>query len=233
MDIVTLICLIASFASLFIAFVAEGGVPSALLQPTAALIVFGGTIGVVGTSFPAKRLAKIPKLITLVFVNRKENRNDLMEYFLSLSTIVRRDGLLSLEKEVAENKYNDEFLSSGLQMVVDATDAESLRHTLETKISGMEERHSKGIAIFEAAGGYSPTMGVIGTVMGLVHVLGDLSEPDKLGGKIAVAFIATLYGVGAANLLYLPMASKLKQIDADEIVTKYMMLEGIDIITKW
>jgi len=227
MDIVALISLIFSFVALIGAFVLEGGVLGALLEPTAALIVFGGTIGVVCTSFPAKRLAKVPKLITLVFIKKKENREELMEYFLKLSGIVRKEGLLSLEQEVSNNSYHDDFLTSGLQLVVDATDAENLRHALETRISSMEERHSKGIAIFEAAGGYSPTMGVIGTVMGLVHVLGDLSEPDKLGGKIAVAFIATLYGVGSANLLWLPIASKLKELDSDEVVTKYMMLEGI------
>jgi chemotaxis protein MotA len=94
----------------------------------------------------------------------------------------------------------------------------------------MEHRHEKGIAIFEAAGGFSPTMGVLGTVMGLVHVLGDLSNPDELGGKIAVAFIATLYGVGAANLLYLPIASKLKELNSDEVMAKNMMMEGIQLL---
>lgn len=227
MDIVTLISLIFSFAALVAAFVLDGGVVGALLEPTAALIVFGGTFGVIGVSFPAKRLVKIPKLLIMAFANKKENREELLQYFWDLATIVRRDGLLSLEKEITNNAYNDDFLITGLQLVVDASDTDSLRHTLETKISNMEERHSKGIAIFEAAGGYAPTMGVLGTVMGLVHVLGDLSNPDELGGKIAVAFIATLYGVGSANLLWLPIANKLKELDSDEVVTRYMMLDGI------
>ena len=226
MDIVTIISLIFSFAALVVAFLLEGGVLSALLQPTAALIVFGGTIGAIGVSFPANRLAKIPKLILLVFVNKKENREEIMDSLLELAVIKRKEGLLALEQEIVSGKYND-FIVSGLQLVIDGADTDGLKHTLETRIENMEDRHSKGIAIFEAAGGLSPTMGVIGTVMGLVHVLGDLSNPGELGGKIAVAFIATLYGVGSANLLWLPIATKLKELSSDEILTKYMMFEGV------
>ncbi len=230
MDIVTLISLIFSFAALILAFIFDGGTVSALLKPTAALIVFGGTFGAVGISFPAKRLAKIPKLFLIAFKNKKDDRQRLLQYFLQVTNTVRKDGLLSLEREIENSEYNDEFLKSGFELVTDASDAENLRHTLETKISNMEERHSKGISIFEAAGGYAPTMGVLGTVMGLVHVLGDLSNPEELGGKIAVAFIATLYGVGSANLIWLPIANKLKELDSDEVVTKYMMLDGIILL---
>lgn len=230
MDIVAIGSLIFSFVALIVAFVLEGGEVSALLQPTAALIVFGGTIGVVGLSFPGHNLAKIPVLISKVFFNKKENREELMEYILELAGIARKDGLLTLEAEVSNNKYKDEFISSGLQLVIDGADVENIQHTLENKITNMAERHEKGIAIFEAAGGYAPTLGVLGTVMGLVHVLGDLSNPDELGGKIAVAFIATLYGVGSANLLWLPMATKLKQLDSEEVITKYMLLDGITMI---
>jgi len=102
-----------------------------------------------------------------------------------------------------------------------------MKHTLETKISNMEERHSKGISIFEAAGGYAPTMGVVGTVLGLINVLANLNDMEALGGKVATAFIATLYGIASANILWLPIATKLKELDGDETVTKYMMLDGI------
>lgn len=227
MDIATLGSLIFGFAMLIGAFVMEGGSPTALLAPTAAMIVFGGTFGAIGVSFPSKYLVKVPKLLGIAIKKQKDNREELLDYFESLAVLVRKDGLLSLEKKITSGEYNDPFLLSGLQMVVDGTDIENMKHTLETKISNMEERHSKGIGIFEAAGGFSPTMGVIGTVMGLVHVLGNLNDSKELGPKIAVAFIATLYGVGFANLVWLPIGCKLKELDSDEVVTKYMMLDGI------
>jgi chemotaxis protein MotA len=115
---------------------------------------------------------------------------------------------------------------------MDGTDPEIIKKILETKLDNMEYRHSKGIAVFEAAGGYAPTLGIIGTVMGLVHVLGNLSGGDTgaLAGSIAVAFIATLYGIGTANLMWLPIANKLKELDTDELVTKNMMMDGILMI---
>jgi len=229
MDIVTVISMILAFGALILAFVLEGGILSALLQPTAAMIVFGGLFGAIGVSFPAARLAKVPKLILLAFKNKKQNRDELMESLLALANIARRDGLLALEQEMRTNDY-DEFIKGGLQLIMDGADTDGLKHTLETRIENMEDRHSKGIGIFEAAGGYAPTMGVIGTVMGLVQVLGDLSDPGELGHKIAVAFIATLYGVGSANIFFLPIATKLKELSSDEVVTKYMMFEGIMMI---
>jgi chemotaxis protein MotA len=223
----TLVSVIFGFVMLIAAFIIEGGSPTALLAPTAAMIVFGGTLGAVGASFPSKYVMKIPKYLSIAFHNQKDDKAELIDYFERLALIVRKEGLLSLDKVISSDKEIDPFLVSGLQLVMDGTDVELIRHTLEIKIENIEERHSKGIGIFESAGGYSPTMGVIGTVMGLVHVLGDLSNPGILGGKIAIAFIATLYGVAAANLFWLPVGSKLKQLDAEEIVTKYMMIDGI------
>jgi chemotaxis protein MotA len=229
MDIVTLVSIIFAFASLLLAFVLEGGVLTALLQPTAAMIVFGGTIGAIGISFKGSNLAKVPKLVMLIFKNKKENREQILENFVALSVLTRKEGLLALEQELTDKKY-DEFIVTGMKLVIDGADEDTLKHAMENKIVNMEDRHEKGIAIFEAAGGYAPTMGVLGTVMGLVHVLGDLSNPDELGGKIAVAFIATLYGVGSANLLWLPIASKLKELNSEEVITKNMMLEGIMLL---
>jgi chemotaxis protein MotA len=163
------------------------------------------------------------------FSNKKINRQEILDTFMNLSAIARKDGLLALEHEL-ENKNLDELITIGLRMVIDGADEDVVRQVLETRIINMEHRHEKGIAIFEAAGGFGPTMGVIGTVMGLVHVLGDLSNPDELGGKIAVAFIATLYGVGSANLIWLPIANKLKELNSDEVLAKNMMMEGIQLL---
>lgn len=229
MDIVTLGSLIFAFVMLILAFVFEGGAPGALLQPTAAMIVFGGTIGAVGVSFKGSDLARFPKLIMKAFKNEKQKREDIIEAFTTLSNLSRKEGLLALEQEVSGSAYDD-FIVTGIRLVIDGAEEEILKEVMETKINNMEDRHERGIAIFEAAGGYSPTMGIIGTVMGLVHVLGDLSDPNALGSKIAVAFIATLYGVGFANLVWLPIASKLKELNNEEIITKNMMMEGIILI---
>lgn len=229
MDMVTLISLILGFASLLVAFLLEGGVPSALLQPTAALIVFGGTIGAVGVSFPGHALKKIPKVFLKIFSKKKIDRAQILNTFLDLSTTARRDGLLALELEL-ESREMDELTRTGIRLVIDGADEDVLRQVLETRVLNMVHRHEKGIAIFEAAGGFAPTMGVIGTVMGLVHVLGDLSNPGELGGKIAVAFIATLYGVGSANLMWLPIANKLKELNSDEVLACNMIIEAIQLL---
>jgi chemotaxis protein MotA len=229
MDLVTILSIILAFASLIVAFVLEGGVLGALLQPTAALIVFGGTFGAVGISFKGSDLKKVPKLLMKALKKDNDDREEIMDKFVALSNLARKEGLLALEHEIANNDY-EEFVASGIRLIVDGAEEDILKQVLETKINNMEARHEKGIAIFESAGGFAPTMGVLGTVMGLVHVLGDLSNPDELGSKIAVAFIATLYGVGSANLLWLPIATKLKELNNEEVLTKNMMMEGIMLV---
>lgn len=229
MDIVSLIGLVIGLGSLIVGFVLEGGHVGALLQPTAAIIVLGGTLGATILSFDASVIFKIPKLIGMVFFHKKENREEVMDILLGLSQIARKEGLLALESAIQKSEADD-FIKSGLRLVVDGVDPEGLQHTLETRIQNMEERHEKGISVFEQMGGYSPTMGVVGTVMGMVHVLGNMSDAAGLGAQVGVAFIATLYGVGTANVLWLPIASKLKQINNEEVLTKYMMLEGVMMI---
>ncbi len=230
MDLAMIISIIFAFGMLIGAFVLDGGHVGALLSLTPAMIVIGGTIGVVGVSFPVSVLKNIPKVLGIAFRNKKENRKEIIEIFYKIANIARSNGLLSLETELQNNQY-DPFIKDGLQLVMDGTDPEIIKKILETKLDNMEFRHSKGIAVFEAAGGYAPTLGVLGTVMGLVHVLGNLSgDTAALGESIAIAFIATMYGVGTANLLWLPIATKLKEIDTDELVTKNMMMDGILMI---
>jgi Flagellar motor component len=230
MDIAALLSLVFGFFMLIMAFILEGGQLSGLWQYTAAMIVFGGTIGAVGLSFPMSSLKKIPKSIGKVFNNKPANRAEIMETFMALSTIARKDGLLALEHEL-ETREMDPFIVTGLRLVIDGADEEVVRQILETRIINMEHENEKAIAVFEGAGGFSPTMGVIGTVMGLVSVLGELGgDTGELGRKIGVAFIATLYGVAFANLVYLPIASKLKELNSDDVMAKNMMLEGIQLL---
>jgi len=229
MDIGLIVSLIFSFVSLIVAYILEDGVLSALAQPTAAMIVFGGTVGVIGASFPMSQIKRIPKIFGVVFASKQQDREKLVATFTELSTNTRKNGLLSLETEIQKGIF-DKFMSQGLRMVVDGIEPEIVEKTLETKLENMSERHSKGAEIFTAAGGYSPTLGIIGTVFGLVSVLGNLDDPSSLGPKIATAFIATLYGIGAANLIWLPIANRLKSIDSEEMLTKIMILDGILMI---
>lgn len=229
MDIVTLVSLIFAFAALIFAFVFEGGEVGALLQPTAAMIVFGGTFGAVGISFPGSALKNVIKVLAKAFSNKKMDRKQILDTFMALSTIARRDGLLALEQEL-ETRELDDLTKTGLRLVIDGADEDVLRQILETRIINMVHRHEKGISIFEQAGGFAPTMGVLGTVMGMVHVLGNMGDSNDLGAKIAVAFVATLYGVGSANLIWLPIANKLKELNSDEVLACNMIIEAIQLL---
>lgn len=225
MDLSSIIGIILGFGMLLAAYVLEHGMLSALLQPTAAMIVFGGTLGAVMTSFSMDDVKQAPKLFKIMFTEKKYEVNDLIGILCGFAEKARREGLLSLERETAN--IDDEFLRQGIQLVVDGTDPALVRDILETQIDFTEQRHKIGADIFESAGGYSPTMGIIGTVMGLVQVLGNLSNPDELGPAIAVAFIATLYGVAFANLAWLPIGHKLKLKSKQERFMREIALEGI------
>ncbi|WP_132768151.1 flagellar motor protein [Tepidibacillus fermentans] len=226
MDLSTIIGLILGLAGLVGGFLLEGGHASSLLQLTAFMIVFGGTFGAVIVSYPMSQLKTVPKLLKIAFTEKKLNVHETIQQLVEYSTLARREGVLTIE-QYYEKMDGNPFLKEGLMMVVDGVDPQLIREILEIEIANIEARHEKGIKIFESAGGYAPTMGIIGTVMGLVHVLGNLSDPDSLGPSIAVAFIATLYGVASANVFYLPIASKLKARSQMEVLIKELEVEGI------
>ena len=226
MDLTTIIGLVLGVFSLVGGFIFEGGHPGALLAPTAALIVFGGTFGAVAVGVSMEDLKNMPKWFSIAFQEKhKIDITELIQRLAGIADRARREGLLSLEQELPE--IEDNFLRQGLQLIIDGTDPELTRNMLETEMFAVEERHKIGIGFFEAAGGYAPTMGIIGTVMGLVHVLGNLSDPSSLGPSIATAFIATLYGVASANVAWLPIATKLKKKSHHEKMVKEMVMEGV------
>lgn len=229
MDIVILGGLVIAFVSLIVGFLLEGGAITALLQLSAAIIVFGGTIGAVAVSFPGDVLKKFPKVIKIAFQKRESNIAKNIVYFKNISTKTRKEGLLSIEAEISEGNV-DPFIKQGLQLVVDGIEQSTVESIMETKLEQIVERHEDGMELFSAAGGYAPTMGIIGTVMGLVQVVSNLSDPTVLGPKIASAFMATLYGIGSANLFWLPIANKLKMLDKQEINEKQMIIEAILLI---
>lgn len=225
MDITTILGIIIGLGALLGGYVMDHGVLSALVIASAAVIVFGGTFGAVMLSFPLSQLKQFPKAMGMAFKEPKRNPRKVIEEIVEMATIARREGVLALEQRAQE--HTNPFLKEGLLMVVDGTDPELTRQILELEMDSLEHTHEGYAKIFEAAGGYAPTMGIIGTVMGLIHVLGNLSDPDTLGPAIAVAFTATLYGVGSANIAYLPIATKIKIRSKEHISEMELMLEGI------
>lgn len=225
MDITIILGILAGLAALIGGFLWEGGHLSGLLQGAAALIVFGGTLAAVIVSFPGSRLRTIPAALKLAFGRNHRSSDELIDSIIDMSMTARRDGVLALER--LSSDHSDPFLREGMQMVVDGNEPDIVRQVLELDIQAAEQKHEGYAKIFESAGGYAPTMGIIGTVMGLIHVLGSLQDPTNLGPSIAVAFTATLYGVASANIIFLPIASKIKARSEEEISIMELQLEGI------
>ena len=225
MEISTIIGLLLGWGAMITANLIEGGSLAALWGLSAFIIVIGGTLGATLIAFPLKDVLGLPKMISLTFKGNDYSPLDLIPQLSGYAEKARREGLLALEAELAET--SDEFLKKGMQMVADGIDQHTVRDMLEVELSFIASRHAAGFGMLEGMGGFAPTMGIIGTVMGLIHVLGNLSDPSSLGGAIATAFVATLYGVWTANLLWLPLGSKLKRRSEQEILVREMMLAGI------
>lgn len=230
MDIFLLIFMVSAFGAIIAAFILEGGVVTALWSLTAFMIVVIGTICATGMSFPKSEIFRIPKLFQKAFFDRKFDLIGLISNMKEMSKTARTKGILSLEKEILENAEIDHFTKRGLQFILDGLDPLKTREALESDLEMMEHRHHSGAAIFEAAGGYAPTLGIVGTVLGLINVLGNLADPAHLGEAIAVAFIATLYGLATANLIWLPIATRLKNKSKMELLYNSMIIEGLILI---
>jgi chemotaxis protein MotA len=203
----------------------DGTSPAAFMNISALLLIIAGTGGVTLASVGMESMKRIPQLYKLVINSEPPAIQERVELLVSLAEQARREGLLALDAKVSE--IDDDFTKKGLQLVVDGTDPELVREILEAEIDGMSARHHAGALPFEKAGGFAPTIGIIGTVMGLVHVLQNLSAPSTLGPSISSAFIATLMGVGSANVIYLPVANRLKAMSAEEVELRTLTLEGI------
>ncbi|HEU5141305.1 MAG TPA: flagellar motor protein [Bacillales bacterium] len=226
MDFATLIGLLLGILGLLGGYLLEGGEAGSLVQGTAALIVFGGTFGAVIAGTPARILKKVPYIVTVAFKEKAYKPHETIDGLVELSNLSRREGLLALESEI-EKFEADPFLYEGLLMIIDGMEGELIRDILDREIQLYEDKHLEVGKVFETAGGFAPTMGIIGTVMGLVHVLGNLSDPSSLGPSIAVAFIATLYGVASANVIYLPLHNKIKARVDQEVLVKELQTEGL------
>jgi chemotaxis protein MotA len=213
MDISSILGILFGFGMLILGFALEKGNMGSLFLMSPAIIVFGGTLGAIMLSYRLKDVLNIPKLIIQACRAEKSSIPTLIDFLVMLSESARKDGLLSLERVLeAEQEKNtvDPLLVRGTIMVIDGTDINEIRERLETEIYVYEMVKKVQASIFDSAGGFSPTMGIIGTVMGLIQVLSNMDSAEKLAKSIAVAFIATLYGVCFANIVYIPIANKLK-----------------------
>jgi chemotaxis protein MotA len=228
MDRISLIGLLLGLGAIIGGQALEGGHISSLLQVTSFVIVIGGTLGAVMLQCsPAVFFAGV-KLLPWVFRPPPADFRGLLDHIVQWGNIARRGGLLALEPAIA--RLEDDYARKGLQLLVDGAEPAVLRGALELEIDTYDDFHRQAARVWEAAGGYAPTIGIIGAVMGLIHVMENLSDPSKLGAGIAVAFVATIYGVGSANLLFLPIAGKLKSLVARQVKLKEMVLDGLEAI---
>jgi chemotaxis protein MotA len=221
----TAIGIVGAIVALLLAVIMEGGNPAALLNIPALIIVVGGTAMATFASTTMEQFKSIPNLYKKAFGGSELEPHKAIGEMVALAEKARRDGLLALEDDLSA--VEDEYTRKGIQLVVDGADSDLVAAVLQAEIDGMSGRHRKNAHLFQTAGGFGPTLGILGTVLSLVHVLENLSSPATLGHSIAGAFLATLYGVGSANLIFLPVANKLKELSAEELLYREMLLEAI------
>ncbi|MBI5893177.1 MAG: flagellar motor protein [Deltaproteobacteria bacterium] len=224
MDILTLIGLLLGVLAIAGGQMLEGGSIFSLLQPTAAVIVFGGTIAAVLIQYPMSSVIQSIKMLRLAFFEQDENLNSTIKELINYAMIARREGLLALESRIRAIK--EPFLKKGLYLVVDGADSNLIKEVMEVDAIYEEERSIVAAKVFESAGGYAPTIGIIGAILGLIQVMENLADPTRLGAGIAVAFVATIYGLASANIVWLPFAGKLKIKTRKDAVRKEMLIEG-------
>jgi chemotaxis protein MotA len=225
MDKISVAGLALGIAAIVVGQVLEGGHVGSLIQPTAMLIVLGGTLGAVMLQSPLSVFVDGMKMGVWVFFPPPVDPQQLIKDVARWSQVARKEGLLALEGQIAT--LPDAFARRGLQLLVDGAEPDRLREVMEVEIGAYEAKLKLASKVWEAAGGYSPTIGILGAVMGLIHVMENLSDPAKLGSGIAVAFVATIYGVGAANLIFLPVAKKLMANIGRLITHREMLVDGL------
>ncbi|MGA3090265.1 MAG: flagellar motor protein [Terriglobales bacterium] len=225
MDKATIGGLVLAIGGILLGLMLEGGNLAQVLQPTAAMIVFGGTLGAILIQYPLPVARNALRRLTQVFVEPVQDARSTIDLLVKYANQARRDGIVSLDREL--ETIPEPFLHRALMLAVDGTDPEELRKIMELELNNKEEEEEKIPQLFESAGGFSPTIGIIGAVLGLIQVMQHLDKIDEVGKGIAVAFVATLYGVGAANLLLLPAAGKLKIRIREEQIIREMTIEGV------
>lgn len=224
-DIISVVGILVALTAIVGGQILEGGHVGSLLQVTAFVIVIGGTLGACMLQFSLPTFLRGIRMLGWVIMPPRLHLEEMIDNIINWGQTARRGGLLSLEPIMLE--IEDPFVRKGLQLLVDGAEPEVLRETMEVEMGAYDDAQRQSAKVWESAGGYAPTIGILGAVMGLIHVMENLSDPSKLGSGIAVAFVATIYGVGSANLFFLPIANKLKAIIAREMVQREMLVEGL------
>ena len=225
MDPATIIGIVLAFIAIFVSMILEGGSPGSIFLVPPLILVFFGTFGAAMAGGMLKDSIAIVDSFKRVLLGKVGAPDALVEDIVKLAEKARREGLLALEDAMKE--VEDPFLKKGLQLAIDGTDSEELAAILEAEVDAKRKADKQAATIFAGMGGYAPTIGIIGTVIGLIHVLENLSEPDKLGHLIAGAFVATLWGVLSANVMWLPMGAKLKRLSELECGQMELVIAGI------
>ncbi len=225
MDLATFIGIVVAFGAVGGSFLLEGGQPDSLFLFPPLLIVVGGTLGATTITTSMQTVLQIPHYLKVAAFGKTRPFNESIDALVKLAEKARRQGILGLEEDLKE--ITDPFFRKAIQLVIDGTEVTALREILETEIAYVEERHKRGITFFQKAGGFAPTMGILGTVLALIHTFGNVADASSMARKIASAFIATLWGVGLANLFFLPISDKLKLRHEEEIAHLELIMEGI------
>jgi len=225
MDILSILGLLVGFGAILGGQHLEGGHLDTIINAVAFLIVLGGTLGAVMLQTPLKTFLRALKIFSWVFITPKFSAEETLDKIIEWNQIARKEGLVRLESLAQDEE--DLFTQKGLQLIADGAEPEMIREIMEIDMDIQESNDIESSKVYEAMGGYSPTIGIIGAVMGLIHVMGNLADPSSLGSGIAVAFVATIYGVALANLVFLPVASKLKAIITLRSRIQMMLIEGL------
>lgn len=224
MDLATIVGIVVGLVFVVAGILVDGDIMAYLNLPS-ILIVLGGTISATFVAYPLPRVLEAMKIVSKAFSNSEVQPSEIISKIIGLANTARKEGLLALEE--ASDEIGDKFLQKGIMLIVDGTDPELVRNLLETELNFVEERHKEGQGIFEAMGSYAPAFGMIGTLIGLINMLKSLEDPSTIGPAMAVALITTFYGSLLANLLFLPIANKLKLRSKEEIMRKEIMVEGL------
>lgn len=225
MDIFLIIGLVLGAICVMMALILKGASVAMLLNGEVAVIIFGGMIAAVLSSYTMADIKRLPKVMKVLMSNEEPDLNGTIEKLVELSNIARREGLLALEAPV--NELDDPFMKQGLELVVDGAEAEQIRDLMESEVDAMETRHHRMSGLFKTAGATSPTLGVMGAAIGLIGALGNLSDINKLGPMIASAFVATIFGIFMGYLVMIPFATRLEAKNEEEVLLKTLIIEGI------
>jgi len=225
MDILSVIGIITGVGAILLGQYLDGGHVSTLLNGPALIIVLGGSLGAIMLQTPLIVFSHAMKLISWIFKPPQHPLEESIQRIVRWSDVARREGLLGLENLIDDE--SDLFIRRGMQMLVDGHEPESIRATLEIDMISKENFDIQAAKVFDGMGAYAPTIGIIGAVLGLIHVMGNLADPTQLGSGIAVAFVATVYGVALANLLFIPIGNKIKSVIRVQSQYREMLIEGI------